>query len=52
MPCTACGKTGATNVAKPNTMILGSIRTVSTVQIPRVLISKQPAGGRAFMLGR
>jgi len=57
MPCTACGKSGlSVNVTKPKSMILGvqniTRRTVRTVQRPRVLISNQSTGKRAFILGR
>jgi len=59
MPCTACGKSGLSmNVTKPQSMILGirqqniTRRTVRTVQRPRVLISNQSTGKRAFILGR
>jgi len=56
MPCTACGKSGlSANVTKPKSMILGVqniTRTVRTVQRPRVLISNQSTGKRAFILGR
>jgi len=59
MPCTACGKSGlSVNVTKPQSMILGirqqniTRRTVRTVQRPRVLISNQSTGKRAFILGR
>ena len=57
MPCAACGKNViATNVTKPNSMILGMQssrrRTVRTIQRPRVLILNQPTVKRAFILGR
>jgi len=59
MPCTACGKSGlSVNVTKPKSMILGirqqniTRRTVRTVQRPKVLISNQSTGRRAFILGR
>jgi hypothetical protein len=54
MPCAACGKSGlSVNVVKPKAMLLGSRkRTVRTIQRPRGIVFKPPAGRRAFILGR
>jgi len=54
MPCAACGKNAiATNVTKPQTMILGGQRSGRRiVRRTRGVIFKPPTGKRWFMLGR